>query len=463
MIWLLACTAPPVLEVALSETDPHAAVLTLDGSGTVECVGAHEIHRLEVDHTAVARGLLAGSRYACVATVGGKESAESFVDTPALPDGLPTARVVTEADPADVGFHLVNVSHINSQEETVKVGLSSDQFLAVYDARGQVRWHLAGVGGSDTDATWLGDTVLYGGFDGWNSEDPTEVDLDGNVVMAAVDSEDSTWNSAGEWSHDAGISEDGTAIWAIELESVPDPDHPEEEWESFTVERLDRETGVTDWAWSAYGDGVAGGWLEAGRAADREPYHPNSVWDEGDRIFVSLHNEDAILAIDVATREVLWRLGEGGDFTLLDAEGNESDDWFYGQHDVKVIGDRVFIYDNGLFGRETSRALVLRIDEAARVAQIETSWWGEGWYTPVWGGVDLRDDDTLDVTIGTVWWVNPGEDDHSSLVWLEPDGAGDATERWRIEFPNRETGIYRSDRIDGCAAFDIVDYCTDLQ
>ena len=261
----------------------------------------------------------------------------------------------------------------------------------------------------------------------------------------------------------AGISEDGESIWAIELENVPDPDHPKEDWESFTLERLDRATGETNWAWSAYDDGVAGGWLEAGRAADREPYHPNALWDEGDRIFVSLHNENAILAIDTTTRDVVWRLGEDGDFTLLDVNGEPSDDWFYGQHDVKVIGDHVILYDNGLFGRETTRALVLTIDETARTAQIETSWWGDGWYTPVWGGVDPRDDGTYDVTIGVVWWINPGVDDRSALSWIEPDGAGSAEELWRIEFPDRENGIYRSDHIGGCDAFDLVAYCPELQ
>ena len=139
MILLLGCTAPPVLTATLSETDPHAAVLTLDGAGTVDCSALDDVHRLAVDGSAVARGLLANARYNCVATVDGRESDPVFVDTPRLPGDLPIGRVVKEADPADVGFHLVNIARENSQEVAAKKGLSTEMYLAVYDAEGQVR------------------------------------------------------------------------------------------------------------------------------------------------------------------------------------------------------------------------------------------------------------------------------------------------------------------------------------
>jgi hypothetical protein len=82
-------------------------------------------------------------------------------------------------------------------------------------------------------------------------------------------------------------------------------------------------------------------------------YSPN----DGD-LLVSMRHQSWIIKIDYnngqGTGDILWRLGNGGDFTLQG--GTAPQDWFYGQHDPTFAGTAtsgqfsLAIMDNG-FGR----------------------------------------------------------------------------------------------------------------
>lgn len=86
-------------------------------------------------------------------------------------------------------------------------------------------------------------------------------------------------------------------------------------------------------------------------------------------VLLSLRNQDFVLKISRSSSEIVWRLGDGGDFTL------DSGNWFYHQHSPELLGDgSLLIYDNAVgaptpeAGFPSARALRLQVDEAARRA-----------------------------------------------------------------------------------------------
>jgi hypothetical protein len=132
--------------------------------------------------------------------------------------------------------------------------------------------------------------------------------------------------------------------------------------------------------------------------------HSNAVLyspDDGN-LLVSMRHQNWLLKIDYADGkgpgDVLWRLGEGGDFTLQG--GVDPTDWFYAQHGPSFVGPStagdfsLAIFDNGndrQFPAGTtcsatgaascpySTAMVVEIDEAAKTASIETNAGGIGY------------------------------------------------------------------------------------
>jgi hypothetical protein len=73
--------------------------------------------------------------------------------------------------------------------------------------------------------------------------------------------------------------------------------------------------------------------------------HANGfVYDaETDTITLSMRHQDWIINIDRATGDVLWRLGDGGDFELADG-----DRWFFHQHSPDWQPDgSLLLFDNG--------------------------------------------------------------------------------------------------------------------
>jgi arylsulfate sulfotransferase len=106
------------------------------------------------------------------------------------------------------------------------------------------------------------------------------------------------------------------------------------------------------WVWSAYDH------LDVNRAPTGLPdwTHSNAVIyspDDGNLV-LSMRNQSWIIKIDyqngLGSGDVLWRLGPGGDFTLL---GGGAIDWFYNQHYPLFVGPQsaglfeLSLFDNG--------------------------------------------------------------------------------------------------------------------
>jgi len=183
--------------------------------------------------------------------------------------------------------------------------------------------------------------------------------------------------------------------------------------------------------------------------------HTNAVaYSEADgSLLVSMRNQHWILKIDYANGtgdgSVLWRLGDGGDFTL---SSGKASDWFFGQHFPEVVkalpGGKmsISVFDNRATSQDGvscatesgtcfNRPVIVNIDEKARTASLE-------WSLPLslyslWGGSMVVFPDTVEFDI-----PNPFPTVES--VVMEVDRASMET-IWELRIINQ--AAYRAYRI----------------
>jgi outer membrane protein assembly factor BamB len=148
--------------------------------------------------------------------------------------------------------------------------------------------------------------------------------------------------------------------------------------EDNVVQEIDVATGAVLFEWHALGTiGLGESYRSAPtkRGKMHDPFHLNSVTlDRDGNLLVSARHANAIYKLDRRTGELIWRLGgKRSDFEL--APGAE----FALQHDAERRADgAITLFDNvaedlPARGRR-SRALALRLDEAAGTASVARSW-----------------------------------------------------------------------------------------
>jgi len=304
------------------------------------------------------------------------ESAE--VEAVTWTSGTPPAHVtraeVAIYDPARAwdGWTLMDVNHTGAP------------FTAVmYDMEGYPVWYheLAGtrvVGGLDVQLTWR-DTVLLGGS--LNEGDrPAEVGLDGEVL----------------WTGPEQPGESDDTYMHHHLELLPDGNYLTLEKVFVDGVRGDIVRVMTPglesvWSWDSF-DWLTPDW-------DEEDWtHANwaQITDDG-FVYVSVRNESAVYKLDYATGEVIWRLGDGGDFALTDGV------WFKEQHAPSLVeGGDLLIYDN-LGDERVARAVQYRLDEATMTAEQVWVYGGdsdEGWISEYWGDADRLPNGNTLITAG---------------------------------------------------------------
>jgi hypothetical protein len=439
---LASCT--PGLELAVRAADPHALTVEGDEAGTVTCTSPDGDER---SGAGVIRGLLAATRYTCAADGGDPTS----VETPPLPSDLPVGTLEVEGDADQVGWHLFSVRSVRELDSGTYA--TDAHYLATVDELGRPRWQASLDGTGAADATWLpGRRVLFGGsaYEGGQLP-PAIIDLDATERWAAEEVQTSAWQAAGSWNHEAGIDAAGTGVYALLEENLTLGDGASVS--GFVIQHIAIETGEPTWSWSS-GEHLAE--LEPFDHDARDPLHANALWDVPEdgatALYVSLRETSSVLKLDVASGAVLWQLGKGLDFTLLEADGTEAapERWFHGQHDVKRVGDLLYVFDNGKGMEEVglerrSRALILELDEDAMTARIAWEWQEEldegVWYVAYWGGIDPLDG-------GGVSLAAPNdalhEEDSPPTQLLHVDASGEVS--WLLQF-EAGVGIYRSERI----------------
>jgi hypothetical protein len=257
------------------------------------------------------------------------------------------------------------------------------------DRTGNVAWYFDPVANafpSYAPSLVPGGTVLLlgGTQDGTGGADTVrEVDLAGNTVhetnVHAVNAQLAALGvpSIVNFNHDAQRLPNGdTAVIAATTRTINLNGTPTQ-YTGDMILVLDRNFQV-NWAWDPFT------WLNTNRLPTlgegaRDWTHANSVaWSPADgNLIVSLRSQDEVVKIEYANGtgdgRVLWRLGRGGDFTLLSSNPN---DWFSHQHDVTYINPTtLMLFDNGNVRNSTnphakSRGQVLALNEATKQARL---------------------------------------------------------------------------------------------
>jgi arylsulfate sulfotransferase len=161
-------------------------------------------------------------------------------------------------------------------------------------------------------------------------------------------------------------------------------------------------TGNVVWAWSSFD------YLDVNRHLLAFPdwTHSNAIVYTADgNLLLSMRHQSWVLKIDYAngtgTGNILWKLGEDGDFTLLSADSSQ---WFYAQHYPNVLSSNgsqmtLAVWDNGNLRIEPdgtacgstptapacySRATIFQVDEQTHIANLQ--WQDLPGFFSQWGG-----------------------------------------------------------------------------
>ena len=361
---------PAFRSATLGTVTSHTASFVVDGwaglTVTATCGDGEETHSrtvtAEVGIPVTLYGLLSDHDYHCgVATIA--QTAEADIRTSPEEHPLPDFEVTGDGAAIDHGYILFNV-FVDGID-------ANEQRAVIVDEEGRIRWEywLGGSYTGDVDTSWPGDgTVLIGGGYGLR---PIDVDLDGNILwQAPVAPTDHNYH------HHARRQEDGTVLTM----TLHDESYEGTDYDGHWIGAWD-EAGDLVWDWSTE-EAIDQGFLVPDTDLD-DPFHMNSVVPvdfTGCDMLTSMRNADALMCFDHTTGQVAWNLQT--DFTLVDDEGNAiADDWPDGQHDPKVEGNRLLVFDNARDITVTVRTRVVEyeLDPEARTARLLWSYYEHNW------------------------------------------------------------------------------------
>ncbi|WP_446742644.1 aryl-sulfate sulfotransferase [Silvibacterium acidisoli] len=204
--------------------------------------------------------------------------------------------------------------------------------------------------------------------------------------------------------------------------------------------------------------------------------HANAIVytpDDGN-LLLSMRHQSWVIKIDYenghGSGKILWRLGAGGDFKLLN--GHDPEDWAYAQHFPSIVGPRsagVFqltMMDNGL-GRPDADGVhckmmpgmpgkgapcystvpVFEIDEQAKTARIVARKVFPPGQFSLWGGsAEQLANGNFNVALSSQRNTK-GVDDSSSVVELAPQPGLETIWKMKVQVPGQIGDIYRAIRI----------------
>jgi len=349
-----------------------------------------------------------------VAEDGGVGSMEVPVKVGVAPAPLPALDlVVRDADRIQPGWTAFNLSNTVTAVPPI---------LAVVDDEGRYRWYHVRSTGASASAMVVRRVpvgfLVGGGSDGgvtW----PAIIDLEGRVV----------WEGQLEDEHHEILpwGDGGDLIYLGKTK-----DCPEGIGETATVVVHDRETGETAWEWA-----LCHHFTPEDGKGDWD--HSNAIdpFPGDDALLLSVRNINRVFKVDLETEEVLWTLGDGGDFTRTD---DGEDPPFLRQHAAELVGDdRIILFDNGKKGvRESSGAVELEFDEETMEYRVAWSWYPEPpIFAKVWGDADRLENGNTLITFGRRETLD------THLIEVTHDG----DRVWEL-VPPTGWGSYRADRIE---------------
>lgn len=210
------------------------------------------------------------------------------------------------------------------------------------------------------------------------------------------------------------------------------------------------------WTWSEFDH------LDLGRHPMDFPdwTHSNAVVytkDDGN-LLVSIRSQGWVIKIDYenghGSGKVLWRLGNGGDFRLVN--GNSPTDWNYGEHQPAIFGDRdAGVFDLGMMDNGNNRIMpngkacgtpktaacyttvpIFRVDETAKTATLVFHYVFPKVFSIWGGGVEDLPNGNVEIDL-----CNNG---HSSDVYEVTRTANPQT-IWHMHAA--ATNLYRAERL----------------
>lgn len=184
----------------------------------------------------------------------------------------------------------------------------------------------------------------------------------------------------------------------------------------------------------------------------RDISHSNTVFydAEEDIIYYNSRNTNTFFKINHTNSEVIWGLGEYGDFTMYDIHGRRTDHLFFHAHSVEKIDDSTFIlFDNDYHnqtsaGSRKSRILEITVNEDTMVAR--ESWYyiaPSDYFSAGWGDADRLPNGNR---IGCWGYPSsPSSGLSAALVEVNPEGKIVWQTRFMVQTPYMY-GSYRLER-----------------
>ncbi|MHA1200007.1 MAG: aryl-sulfate sulfotransferase [Candidatus Heimdallarchaeaceae archaeon] len=179
--------------------------------------------------------------------------------------------------------------------------------------------------------------------------------------------------------------------------------------------------------------------------------HANSfLFDEDEKaIYLNCRNTNTFYKIDYITGELIWGIGEYGNFTLFDIYGNQNENLFYHCHALDKIDENTFILFDNDFHNQTdalnrqSRYVEITIDEEKMYANTTWQWIGPtDYWSSMWGDCNyLANQNKLGIFLRKAYHGTPV----GSKV-VEVDNEGNIVGEFMLP-PDEET-IYTSYRIE---------------
>ena len=190
--------------------------------------------------------------------------------------------------------------------------------------------------------------------------------------------------------------------------------------------------------------------------------HTNTIIfdDKEDVLYINCRNTNTFYKIDHKTGDLLWSLGEYGNFTLRDINGNIRDTLFYHSHALEIVDKDIFIiFDNDYHNQtnalnEKSRMVEITIDEETFTANVTWEWTApKEYYSSIWGDADRLPNSNRLGCFGT---RTHGEFEDISARLVEVNDTGKIV--WEMNFPKKGDiayGIYRVERFSFSPYVDI--------